>query len=61
MPLSRGKNSRGPYYRWGAAGDGGKQYFYIAGNARSREIARKKALLQGRAISRSKALRGRYG
>jgi len=44
-PAKRGKDSKGPYYRWG----GGKKYHYKAGNKKSREAARKKAYGQARA------------
>ncbi len=44
-PAKRGKDSKGPYYRWG----GGKKYHYKTGNKKSREAARKKAYGQARA------------
>ena len=44
-PAKRGKDSKGPYYRWG----GGKKYHYKAGNKKSRETARKKAYGQAKA------------
>ncbi len=47
MPLIRGRN----YYKFG---DTGKKYYYIPNNQPSREIAKQKALLQGRAIEWSK-------
>lgn len=51
MPLHRGKSkdTRGverPYYSWGKHG---KKYHYDAGNKRSRDTAKSKALRQGRA------------
>lgn len=51
MPLHQRRDSKGPYYIWG---EHGKKYYYISGNARSREIARKKAMRQARAIEWSK-------
>lgn len=50
MPVERGKDSKGPYYRWGKSG---KKYHYESGNAGSRESARKKAERQGRAARAS--------
>lgn len=50
MPVNRGKDKDGPYYRWG---EHGKKYHYISGNKRSRSIAREKALKQGKAIKAS--------
>jgi len=47
MPLSRGKDNKGCWIRWGRSG---KKYHYQCGNAISRERARKKALAQARAI-----------
>ena len=47
MPIMRGQDSLGPYYKFGATG---KHYYYTAGNASSRSRARKRAALQGRAI-----------
>jgi hypothetical protein len=44
-PAKRGKDAKGPYYRWG----GGKKYHYKTGNKKSREAARKKAYGQARA------------
>lgn len=44
-PAKRGKDSKGPYYRWG----NGKKYYYKAGNKKSREAARKKAYGQAKA------------
>jgi hypothetical protein len=46
MPVDRGHDSKGPYYRWGGSG---KKYRYTAGNKRSREMARDKATRQGQA------------
>lgn len=46
MPVHRGADSKGPFYQWG---DNGKRYYYQANNKRSREIAKTKANLQGRA------------
>jgi hypothetical protein len=46
MPTHRGKDSEGPYYRWG---DSGKKYHYKSGDKSSRERAKDKADKQGRA------------
>jgi hypothetical protein len=51
MPVMRGQDSKGPYYRWGA---GGKKYHYTAGDEDSRERALEKAKAQGRAIEAGK-------
>jgi len=47
MPVRRGKDSKGPFYRWGFSG---KKYYYLSGNKRSREVAFRKAFIQGKAI-----------
>jgi hypothetical protein len=47
MPVHRGKDKKGPYYRYGSSG---KKYYYIPGNKRSRAIALSKAKRQGIAI-----------
>jgi len=47
MPVRRGKDSKGAYYRWG---NKGKKYHYTPGNKRSRATAKSKAKRQGRAI-----------
>lgn len=47
MPVHRGQDSIGAYFQWGQHG---KRYYYIAGNARSRQIARNKATKQAIAI-----------
>ena len=46
MPTRNGRDSKGPYYQWG----GGKKYHYTAGNASSRNSAKRKADKQGEAI-----------
>jgi hypothetical protein len=46
MPVHRGQDSRGPFYQWG---DSGKRYHYMAGNAESRNRAKKSATRQGQA------------
>ena len=51
MPVNRGNDTNGPYYRWG---NNGKKYYYVANNKQSRELARKKCLKQGAAIEISK-------
>jgi hypothetical protein len=48
MPIHRGSDSKGCFYQWGYST--GKKYYYTAGNARSRELAKKKAIKQGIAI-----------
>jgi len=53
MPLINGKDSKGYYYAFGS----GKRYYYIAGDPETHEASKQKALKQGRAIERSKALR----
>jgi len=47
MPVKRGKDSKGPYYRWG---NSGKKYHYTANNKSSRTRAHNNAARQGRAI-----------
>jgi hypothetical protein len=47
MPVQRGKDSRGPFYRWG---NSGAKYRYKPGSERSRKLAHAKASKQGRAI-----------
>ena len=44
MPVMRGRDERGPWYRWGREG---KRYRYTPGDRRSREAARRKAAAQG--------------
>jgi hypothetical protein len=44
MPVKRGKDSDGPFYRWGKSG---KKYRYSSGDRSGRESARKKAEKQG--------------
>lgn len=51
MPVMRGQDSKGPYYRWGASG---AKYHYTAGNEASRARALDKAKAQGRAIEAQK-------
>lgn len=51
VPVKRGSDDRGPFYRWG---DSGKRYRYTPGNEASRKRARDRAVLQGRA-AQSKA------
>lgn len=46
MPLQRIVKNRQPAYRWG---NSGKAYSYTPNNVRSRELAKQKALKQGRA------------
>lgn len=47
MPVQRGTDSKGPFYRWG---NSGKKYRYTAGNKSSRSRAYNRAAKQGRAI-----------
>lgn len=51
MPLERCTSGGRPGYRWGKHG---KCYTYTPGNARSRSVARARAMRQGRAIEMSK-------
>ncbi len=46
MPIHRSRDSHGPFYQYGDK----KKYYYISGNKRSREIARKKCGKQELAI-----------
>lgn len=46
MPVKRGQDSKGPYYRWGTR----TKYYYTAGNKKEREAAKKKAEKQGLAV-----------
>lgn len=50
MPVHKGKDSKGNFYRWGSQ----KKYYYKSGNKRSQMIAKKKAEKQGKAIEISK-------
>jgi hypothetical protein len=47
MPVNRGVDSKGPFYRWGSVN---KKYYYEAGNKKSREMAYDKTMKQARAI-----------
>jgi hypothetical protein len=47
MPVQRGKDSKGSYYRWGGSG---AKYRYTPGSKASRRRAKEDAKLQGRAI-----------
>lgn len=49
MPVHQGRDSNGPYYVWGNR----KKYYYIPGNKKSREIAKRKAIKQGIAVHAS--------
>lgn len=46
MPVQRGSDSGGPYYRWGSKG---KKYHYESGNPRSAAAAKASARRQGKA------------
>jgi hypothetical protein len=50
MPVRRGNDSKGPFYRWGGEG---KKYHYTSGNKSSRDAAKKKAEKQGQAARAS--------
>lgn len=50
MPVERGRDKDGTFYRWGKSG---KKYYYTPNNKQSREQAKTKALRQGRAIKAS--------
>lgn len=50
MPVARGKDSSGPFYRYGTHG---KKYYYTLNDKKSREDAFKRAKLQERAIHAS--------
>jgi len=52
MPIERGVDSKGNYYRWG---NEGKKYHYIVKNAESRAQAKKRAEKQGAAVHASQA------
>lgn len=54
MPVQRGTDARGPFYRWGETG---KAYHFMAGSPTSRRMARQKAERQGAAIERRVGLR----
>jgi len=47
MPVVRGRDRNGAFYRWGHST--GHKYYYIPGNIRSRETAYSKAVKQGQA------------
>lgn len=49
MPVVRGEDADGPYYRWGQRG---RKHRYQPGSDRSRRLAREKAAAQGRAAQR---------
>jgi hypothetical protein len=55
MPVRRGKDSKGPYFKWGQSG---KKYHYTSGNKASMRRARAKAARQGRAV-RASGYRGK--
>ena len=55
MPLLRGNNIHGYFYKWGNTG---KKYYYISGNNRSRNLAKLRAMRQMRAIEWSKYRKG---
>lgn len=49
-----GKDKDGTFYKWGQSGH---KYYYIAGNKKSRNIAKRKAIDQAIAIAINKRLR----
>lgn len=51
MPITNGKDSHGPYYKYG---EGGKKYYYTSNDKKSREKAKEKARKQGVAIEISR-------
>ena len=61
MPLTRGRDRDGPYYRWGPATGRGKKYHYAAGDAGDREAAKARARRQGRAVATRKGRGARGG
>lgn len=54
MPVQRGVDARGPFYRWGARGH---KYYYTAKSVAGREAAKRAAAKQGRAIKASQGRR----
>lgn len=52
MPVQKGNDSNGSYFRWG---EHGKKYYFDSNSNRSKQLARKKAEKQGRAIKASQA------
>lgn len=47
MPIKNSRDINGRYYQYGTRG---KKYYYITGNKKSREIAKKKAIKQAVAV-----------
>ena len=54
MPIQRGNDSHGSFYRWGTTGH---KYYYKTNNSRSRENAKEKARRQGIAVKISQSRR----
>ena len=50
MPIRKGTDSKGPFFRYGSSG---KKYYYTPGDKPSREKARNKAGKQAQAIKAS--------
>ena len=48
MPVHNGRDSKGSFYQWGKQA----KYYYVVGNTRSRNAAKRKASLQRAAIKR---------
>jgi hypothetical protein len=52
MPIKRGTDSKGPFFRYGLSG---KKYYYTPGDKESRDKARNKAGKQAQAIKASQS------
>lgn len=52
MPIKRGTDSKGAFYRYGSSG---KKYYFKIGDKTSRERAKKKAGKQAQAIKASQS------
>lgn len=50
MPVKRGRDKKGYFYRWGSSG---KKYYFKKGDRSARTRAKNKAERQGRAIRAS--------
>ena len=63
MPVQRGQDSRGSFYRWGnqTSSAKAKKYYYTPGNKKSRNAAKNKAIDQGMAIYYNEAKRNANG
>jgi hypothetical protein len=56
MPVRRGQDSKGAFYRWG---DAGAKKYYTPGDPSSRAVAKAAAEQQGRAIRAAQRARSR--